>query len=1159
MRRIDIQLLGEIVRVAEEIYPTLAEGDRLPTNALFQAAEQVLPGHGYDPENAPTNISRLIFKIGGLRSDGTLMDKFRSVLESMGIEVEFVDQEQQQSEPYDGSSSVEAERSLSSSGVGALADQTGTFPIANHIGGRRRRNSESAAPGDELREVPTAFKKGRAVSFGSEVDDEVGKAEAAQYAQRPVLRHSKTEGAQAVHFRDEEVDERQKENAPMNLPFRSRLMPIPENGETRGDPHGQEDVEGHPASDTGEMDEYSFDGHNQDTQDYTYDLPRPTIEEEDYDGAVEASEEVSDVQVPDPVVTEDVRDILEIKVRAFQNNSTRSLLGRTIAVWQGAAREATELHRLQEARAAYIAAHTILSETFDVWSKTAWEAKKFRRAAKAHTLTLMHKCFTHWEECAREERERTAIARRHMLRIRYFSLWRSLHAETKKKVQVFRLTHLARQWTRAFLHHDIQHSEAVSRYRKNLTKDVFEAWHDQYRGRFADDVRVVRLQEHCIRRWLAKTRHAVDTYEGIVVHERDQTLEDAFSTWHTVTEDLQETASQHYHRKINHDLESIFDSWRTKARLERTLREALERKDENLKLYAIDCWESKTTEATARAQLARSTAAEEIYTHWANEVKLKQYQREHVTQLKLRAFLHWRMEQQLASFTQISDVRLKERVLAKLRTAAAQSQTKALHGYRLADHHAVTALQASVIEAWQANTYNALEERDRATTVFFHNTASSCLDVWIDRAAEVADKRVKLEEFANRGAYYCLTSNTLTHWAKVADETRRERLTATYHAFRRKCKSQLAAGCLSRWQSAARTAVSFKMEADTMSTTHLEDKLVDCVEHWLQQTRRNQAIHQVAKDAELEVWWGRWTAKATEIQETEHDAGEYYNEQMLARCWNNWEFAALQQRSRQSTVAAFKEKLNKSLCRQVMDVWLQKLTAPEGTILDLRSSVASRRSVRFGSVVRPGSTRPQPIPPTPRFDTTINESPTQPQLQNNQIPFGRRSEQAQRQPATKPKPLSYSVPPRPSQTNPSSDPPQHSRSLLNPSTQTPLPKAILTDFDVSDISFAPSEAGDPDHPQTFMSTPTRRTGPASPIIAPASASGAGRGMGLNRDRERMTTTPSALLDTPYERALRREYDGAGGRGGVRFTPRVSFADIREESAEGDSRIFESRI
>jgi len=48
----------------------------------------VLPMYGLDPEN-DQHISRLVFRIGGERGDGTLIDKFRAVMSRMGIDVQF--------------------------------------------------------------------------------------------------------------------------------------------------------------------------------------------------------------------------------------------------------------------------------------------------------------------------------------------------------------------------------------------------------------------------------------------------------------------------------------------------------------------------------------------------------------------------------------------------------------------------------------------------------------------------------------------------------------------------------------------------------------------------------------------------------------------------------------------------------------------------------------------------------------------------------------------------------------------------------------------------------------------------------------------------------------------------------------------------------------
>ncbi|KAK1565981.1 Sfi1 spindle body protein-domain-containing protein [Colletotrichum navitas] len=84
----EIAILHDVVAAAQENLELLPEGERLATNALFQAYDAVLPLYGVDPEE-DHHISRLVFRIGGERGDGSLLEKLRAVLSRMGIGLEF--------------------------------------------------------------------------------------------------------------------------------------------------------------------------------------------------------------------------------------------------------------------------------------------------------------------------------------------------------------------------------------------------------------------------------------------------------------------------------------------------------------------------------------------------------------------------------------------------------------------------------------------------------------------------------------------------------------------------------------------------------------------------------------------------------------------------------------------------------------------------------------------------------------------------------------------------------------------------------------------------------------------------------------------------------------------------------------------------------------
>ncbi|KAI1759110.1 hypothetical protein GGR53DRAFT_514721 [Hypoxylon sp. FL1150] len=79
-----IRLLYQIVTRAESILSELSPSSRLPTLALFKAYDEILPENGMDPDD-DQHISKLVFLIGGVRNTSSLTEKFKILMGRMGI------------------------------------------------------------------------------------------------------------------------------------------------------------------------------------------------------------------------------------------------------------------------------------------------------------------------------------------------------------------------------------------------------------------------------------------------------------------------------------------------------------------------------------------------------------------------------------------------------------------------------------------------------------------------------------------------------------------------------------------------------------------------------------------------------------------------------------------------------------------------------------------------------------------------------------------------------------------------------------------------------------------------------------------------------------------------------------------------------------------
>ncbi|OPB39642.1 hypothetical protein A0O28_0053480 [Trichoderma guizhouense] len=86
----DIAVLHAVIAAAQEKLDHAAGPKPLPAAALFSAYDEVLPQHGVDPDS-DHHLSAFVFRISGEEGGGSLLDKFQSILNRIGIVLEFSD------------------------------------------------------------------------------------------------------------------------------------------------------------------------------------------------------------------------------------------------------------------------------------------------------------------------------------------------------------------------------------------------------------------------------------------------------------------------------------------------------------------------------------------------------------------------------------------------------------------------------------------------------------------------------------------------------------------------------------------------------------------------------------------------------------------------------------------------------------------------------------------------------------------------------------------------------------------------------------------------------------------------------------------------------------------------------------------------------------
>ncbi|KAK0625990.1 Sfi1 spindle body protein-domain-containing protein [Immersiella caudata] len=1141
----DIRLVAEIVRLGEIIYPTLPERDRLPTTALFQAAEQVLPEHGYDAENAPSHIDRLIFKIGGQRSGETLGDKFKAVLAGMNIQVEYIPS----SSPYQQSPAV---RRAPSSRLSAISDDTGSLDFNPRLAPGRRDSSasrpltrfapvgspyelpvrprprpESSSPGDVFSSPDSAPPQGAGQSDSSNVQSPplVRGFRQAVVSKTPLdfgvkpptvapLRRSPGDNALG-QFTNDENKRRGAEFLAPAQPFQSHLptmerilQPARQLGAFRRDAGiaGLGDNKGLLESPLIIPNAHLY--HPQ--------TSGSGVSRGNHDGKFQTQDDQLLLEPPEEPPAEDTQ-VLEAKLEQMTKIYETRLLDELFFDWHTFSRWTWGYHTHSVLLATKFDDDDILEEVLDIWLEAAIVAQETRqqeqaaaereeyiermekRAARVHEIVTMSTVLQHWHGSAREEAERTAVARRHLVRKRAFDGWRAQHVQDEAKVNNFVLMNALQRWGQVSLHHEVRQQVAARRYQHDLAADTFNAWWKTQKGNTADEFWCVNAVYTCLDTW--STRMGDSMAEEAVAGTLDERLllNEVIDIWRDETEDLQYNGYNLTVEHLSREYQKMLATWQEQASLERLLKHYNANKDRNLQSRALNVWRAVSLEAVREKKVADILVMDAPFSLWKNETQLRLFQGRAEREEMDGILRYWYCEERLAWYKRYCENKDKREILGYLLAFSQHARAKRIRGEQDADHVLTHYRQAGVFDKWLAGTDQMWRHHHNANLICLYRTAKPLVDAWREHRSQNVARDAIYGRQADRNARRSAVVTVLETWPGLAAEARRERMMVNLRHFRRNYKIELARSCLDTWWLRTADAIDDSNDAHALHVRHRRNELNGLLNHWGETTLRALQIGQIAGEAELEVYCGMWQNQFNEGRENQQDAIDYDAEQTLGGCWRKWEFQSLQTNSMKATAIALKNRNEARFCGHVLDDWHQ-LAAPDSTHT-LQLSTMSRRSIRNHQAGRPmpapnttqqlESVAPTPAPlvsilrqPPSTFRSSRNTlAPETPRLPVSQLGFAR---------------VGGSV--------------RFARSIrdLGP----------MDEFDDDESLLLPGmESNDPG----FMSTPTRRTGSE-------------RHLGY-----RPTTTPSAILPSPYERELRRGYGQS--------TQTRDFADIREESRE----------
>ena len=899
----DVALLHDIISLAQELLPNLPEGQRLPTTALFDAYYDILPRIGLNADH-DNRYARVLFKIGGLRSDGTLYEKFEEILSRMGIDIEF--DVQQDPDSDDQHESIHTGLEDTEASV-AFQDEN------NPPGGRPRRNSDSvwdlgleSPPKPQRRNSFSAYNKAKVPP----IEDRRGVLREVLQQQPSNQLPREAQDLPGGNVGAWLIAEAASQRTP-------RGRSVSTHGGLRIRRRSLSVVTGRPAPTTTTS--------NANSDEYP-----PESEITAITSAHEADVAESIDFPQGPIPSKPSPGLMQTKADVILRHNSSFLARRQLWTWRDQALQHREDNANLESIAFQHDKNVLLSQAFDNWHKRCLvkrsiaETERFfahleRRAVGARDIYVLHKAFTHWHGSAYEEAERTRAARRHILRTRMFNAWRDITAVNELKVRRQVLKKFFGEWQKKHTVIRNDTTTAMHKYEGNLVENIYKQWAQKMWDIRATKWWVGGLKYRTLSLWNLAAQKILESHRTAADERRLQLAWDAWRIWRAKTR-------QH----VNQDQQAVtfretclcinaIRKWRSETKVVPAKKALQTEVARRLLRDSFAIWQHHSRQGRQATAIDRMRIIREAWTKWRHKSRFR-VMRVRVDQRVIGECIYKLM---LARRIAIFDLKQRETLLYMTlqhwANRAQQSKYKRWDLEDVARQFSTRKLEQVVVRHWAARCQNQQQLDANAQDFHASRLVQGVLSKWSEKQPQLR----QLQQWSRDAEFYFLTSKTVKRWKASTEVSRREKRKTAYAQVRRMIKMNLGRGILLGWRSKAQQILDLQAQAQDLIRNKTVVIGMDIFDRWRARTEELGEMERKWKERVVRMYFETWRDHSTAFRDFKEEAIINFQERRQSRAIKKWRLVVLQMRGRSIQAAEVEEKNAKRIFRRMFNHWHQ--------------------------------------------------------------------------------------------------------------------------------------------------------------------------------------------------------------------------------------------